>query len=148
MTNNQFIEICEQYEKENGKWLHPTNKKEKIPFYNSFKQYCINNLLNEDDKQSVYAWLDDNTKNYDIMIEKESEKENIVKQVCAELDITQKELAERIGISPDSLNVAVSNNKISKQTEAAINLVAENARLKAELNKFENLKNALKDAIL
>ena len=73
--------------------------------------------------------------------------ENIVKKVCAELGITQRELADRIGMSADSLNVAVSNNKISKMTEAAVNLVLEVETLKKELLKYENLKNALKDAV-
>ena len=73
--------------------------------------------------------------------------ENIVKKVCAELGITQRELAERIGMSADSLNVAVSNNKISKVTEAAVNLVLEVETLKKELSKYENLKSALKDAV-
>lgn len=73
--------------------------------------------------------------------------ENIVKKVCKELGITQRELAERIGMSADSLNVAVSNNKISKMTEAAVNLVLEVETLKKELLKYENLKNALKDAV-
>ena len=75
------------------------------------------------------------------------EKQNIVKRVCKELGITQRELAERIGMSADSLNVAVSNNKISKMTEAAVNLVLEVETLKKELLKYENLKSALKDAI-
>ena len=74
-------------------------------------------------------------------------EENIVKRVCKELGITQRELAERIGMSADSLNVAVSNNKISKMTEAAVNLVLEVESLKKELSKYENLKNALKDAV-
>ena len=75
------------------------------------------------------------------------QKQNIVKQVCRKLGITQRELAERIGMSADSLNVAVSNNKISKMTEAAVNLVLEVESLKKELSKYENLKNALKDAV-
>lgn len=75
------------------------------------------------------------------------EKQNIVKRVCKELGITQRELADRIGMSADSLNVAVSNNKISKMTEAAVNLVLEVETLKKELLKYENLKSALKNAI-
>lgn len=74
-------------------------------------------------------------------------EDTIIKQVCRELGITQRELAERIGMSADSLNVAVSNNKISKMTEAAVNLVLEVESLKKELSKYENLKNALKDAV-
>ena len=77
----------------------------------------------------------------------EAMDDNIVKRVCKELNITQRELAERIGMSADSLNVAVSNNKISKMTEAAVNLVLEVETLKKELLKYENLKSALKDAV-
>ncbi len=73
--------------------------------------------------------------------------ENIVKKVCAELGITQRELAEKIGMSADSLNNAVNQNKISKMAEAAINLLLEVETLKKELSKYENLKNALKDAV-
>ncbi len=74
--------------------------------------------------------------------------ENIVKKVCKELGITQRELAERIGMSADSLNNAVSKNKISLQTEKFIELILEYEKLKKELSKYENLKNALKDAVL
>lgn len=73
--------------------------------------------------------------------------ENIVKKVCAELGITQRELAEKIGMSADSLNNAVNQNKISKMAETAINLVLEVETLKKELSKYENLKSALKDAV-
>ena len=73
--------------------------------------------------------------------------ENIVKKVCAELGITQRELAKKIGMSADSLNNAVNQNKISKMAETAINLLLEVETLKKELSKYENLKNALKDAV-
>lgn len=73
--------------------------------------------------------------------------ENIVKKACRELGITQRELAERIGMSADSLNTAVSNNKISKMAENSINLILENESLKNELKKYEILKEALKNAI-
>ena len=74
-------------------------------------------------------------------------EDNIVKRVCKELGITQRELAERIGMSADSLNTAVSNGKISKMTEAAVKLVTEVESLKKDLEKYENLRNAIKDAI-
>lgn len=71
-----------------------------------------------------------------------------LKTFCKELGITQRELAERIGMSADSLNTAVSNNKISKMAENSINLILENESLKNELKKYEILKEALKNAIL
>lgn len=72
---------------------------------------------------------------------------NLVRKVCLKLNITQAELAERIGMSADSLNTAVSSGKISKMTEAAVKLVAEVESLKKDLEKYENLRNAIKDAI-
>lgn len=70
-----------------------------------------------------------------------------LKQFCKERNITQRELAEKIGMSADSLNNAVNQNKISKMAETAINLVLEVETLKKELSKYENLKSALKDAV-
>lgn len=232
MTNDKFIKLCEKYAKESNLWLHPNNKKAVYPFYESFKKFCINELRNEDDENSVYDWLENNRKNPNVAIddprvnfighdpvdgykiivlgsmkdeimpnveikrgnEKEIiedvnsqtkkllgydtffheggnhiefrnkkdeviyviewhfdpnyEKQNIVKKVCKELNITQRELAERIGMSADSLNVAVSQNKISKMAENSIKLILENESLKNELKKYETLKKALKDAIL
>lgn len=71
-----------------------------------------------------------------------------LKTFCKELGITQRELAERIGMSADSLNNAVNQNKISKMAENSINLILENESLKNELKKYEILKEALKNAIL
>lgn len=71
-----------------------------------------------------------------------------LKTFCKELRITQRELAERIGMSADSLNNAVNQNKISKMAENSINLILENESLKNELKKYEILKEALKNAIL
>lgn len=71
-----------------------------------------------------------------------------LKAFCKELGITQRELAERIGMSADSLNNAVNQNKISKMAENSINLILENESLKNELKKYEILKEALKNAIL
>ena len=74
--------------------------------------------------------------------------ENIVKKVCRELGITQRELAERIGMSADSLNNAVNQNKISKMAENSINLILENESLKNELKAYEILKEGLTNAVL
>ena len=45
-----------------------------------------------------------------------------LKQFCKERNLTQRELAKKIGMSADSLNNAVNQNKISKMAETAINL--------------------------
>ncbi|MGA1846899.1 helix-turn-helix domain-containing protein [Deferribacter abyssi] len=76
-----------------------------------------------------------------------NDKENIVKKVCKELGITQKELAERIGISEQSLRNAVSSGKLSNQTKKAIELFVENVKLKKELEKYKELGKLLKEII-
>lgn len=75
------------------------------------------------------------------------EKQNIVKRVCKELGITQRELAERIGMSADSLRTLSAKGQISTQTEAAINLVLENENLKKELENYKALRTAIKTMI-
>jgi len=74
-------------------------------------------------------------------------EENIVKRVCKELGITQRELAERIGMSADSLRTLSAKGQISTQTEAAINLVLENENLKKELENYKALRTAIKTMI-
>ena len=77
----------------------------------------------------------------------EQNNENIVKRVCKELGITQRELAERIGMSADSLRTLSAKGQISTQTEAAINLVLENENLKKELENYKALRTAIKTMI-
>lgn len=74
-------------------------------------------------------------------------EDNIVKRVCKELGITQRELAERIGMSADSLRTLSAKGQISTQTEAAINLVLENENLKKELENYKALRTAIKTMI-
>ncbi|WP_228724762.1 helix-turn-helix domain-containing protein [Campylobacter massiliensis] len=231
MTSENFIKICKKYAKENNKWLHPTNLEAILPFYQRFKKYCIENLRNEDDEDSVFDWLEDNRHSPDLMIENPSainkgndptdgskililgqlkheinpvtpirrdntkelikeinakikeivgydtffyeggnhiefkdkkqndlyviewhfdpnyKEQNIVKRVCAELGITQRELAERIGMSADSLRTLSAKGQISTQTEAAINLVLENENLKKKLENYKALRTAIKTMI-
>lgn len=74
-------------------------------------------------------------------------EDNIVKRVCKELGITQRELAERIGMSADSLRTLSAKGQISTQAEAAINLVLENENLKKELENYKTLRTAIKTMI-
>ncbi|MFY9088923.1 helix-turn-helix domain-containing protein [Arcobacter aquimarinus] len=76
-----------------------------------------------------------------------SEEQNIVKKVCAELGITQKELAEKLGIKEQSLRNMTSSNKITEQVEKTINLLIENNDLKKQLTDYNTLKEVLKSLI-
>jgi len=68
--------------------------------------------------------------------------DNIVKKVCKELNITQKELAEMLDVQPS----AVSNwNKgdIPKIVKIALELLIENKQCKEKLQKIKNIRDVI-----
>jgi DNA-binding XRE family transcriptional regulator len=56
----------------------------------------------------------------------EEKEENLVKKTCRELGITQKELAEKIGINERTLSKYITNKYIPKSVENHIKLIVEN----------------------
>ena len=58
--------------------------------------------------------------------------ENIVKKVCAELDITQRELAERMEI-PESTVARWKSGDLPRLAELYLNALLENIDLKSKL---------------
>lgn len=69
-----------------------------------------------------------------------SPSDNIVKNACKELGITQKELADKLGVSKPSVE-RWAQGETPEQAVNQINLLLENTSLKKEL---EELKNAIK----
>ena len=66
------------------------------------------------------------------------EKENIVKQVCAELGITQKELAEIMGVSPNMpAKWAMAGTEPSNMAIKFMELLLEHNKAKTKLDKFK-----------
>jgi DNA-binding XRE family transcriptional regulator len=74
-------------------------------------------------------------------------EENLVKKTCRELGITQKKLAEKIGITESGLKTAISKNNFSMQIKKNIELLLENQRLQNELKQTEALKSTLKELL-
>nr|DAT12138.1 MAG TPA: helix-turn-helix domain protein [Caudoviricetes sp.] len=68
------------------------------------------------------------------------EKQNIVKRVCKELGITQRELAERMDI-PESTIARWKNGDIPRLADLYLNALLENVDLKT---KLEAIKKAYK----
>lgn len=64
--------------------------------------------------------------------------ENIVKKVCRELGITQRELAERMEI-PESTIARWKSGDLPRLAELYLNVLLENVELK---NKLETIKKA------
>ena len=70
--------------------------------------------------------------------------ENIVKKVCKELGVTQKELAEKIGVAEGTVNRWSSKpDIIPEQSIKTINLLIENEKLKEQVKVLKLLKNTL-----
>ncbi|MFY4862380.1 hypothetical protein ACOTWK_05845 [Aliarcobacter butzleri] len=228
MTNNKFIEICKKYAEANDFLLHPNNISEVEYFYKSFKEFCINRLLNENEEDSVFKWMYHNSQNSDFMsqdfsikiighdpvdnskivvggklrdeihptveIRRGNEKniindissqikqllkhdssfkeglnyiefkdwkaqivyfiewrfdanykqENIVKKVCAELGITQKELAEIMKINDVTVRNWSSKGQIPESSISFMEYLIENKNLKKENEEIKQALSILK----
>ncbi len=62
--------------------------------------------------------------------------DNIVKKVCSELNITQKQLADELGVPPTTLSNWAKGD-IPKMTKMALELMLENKELKYKLDIFK-----------
>ena len=65
---------------------------------------------------------------------------NIVKKVCAELEITQKELAVKLGVHITAVQKWVANaQNLPLQTQKTPELVLENHKLKQKTEKIDQI---------
>ena len=71
---------------------------------------------------------------------KREDMENIVKYVCKELNITQKILAEYVGVSEDTVNRwSAKPDDIPLQTHKTFLLLLENTQLKRNQKKIQKI---------
>jgi len=70
--------------------------------------------------------------------------ENIVKKVCKDLNLTYKQLGEKIGYSEPAIKKALANDRVSEPMKKAINLYLENIELKKEIEQFNQFKQLIK----
>ena len=75
-------------------------------------------------------------------------EENLVKKTCRELGITQKELAEKIGVKPESLNSSISRGKISKQVVKSINMITGIEQLNKQLDDCNKSKKTIENLLI
>ena len=65
---------------------------------------------------------------------------NIVKKVCAELEITQKELAVKLGVHITAVQKWVANaQNLPLQTQKTLELVLENHKKKQKTEKIDQI---------
>ena len=70
------------------------------------------------------------------------EKDNIVKRVCKELGLTQKELAERLDVSTASISLWAKGD-IPKMAQLALELMLENKELKDKLERIREARDII-----
>lgn len=96
------------------------------------------------DRDHLYSnevsWHEDYEYFVNALYNKFLEFNNIVKKVCTELGITQKELAEELGMKPTALS-NWANGDIPQIAQKALELLLENKKLK---ENFKILKKAHK----
>ncbi len=71
-----------------------------------------------------------------------SEKENIVKKVCSEFNITQAELGRQLDV-PSSTISTWSSGKIPKMAQVALELMLENKRKDEILESIKKAQSAI-----
>lgn len=107
---------------------------------NSFKNKTIKWTL-----EGVYK-LFDKIKKLKERSKMAEEKENIVKEVCKELNITQKELSEILGVHLTTIQKWVANdNDLPLQAKKSLNLVLENHHLKIRLKTLDEFVRLFKE---
>lgn len=72
------------------------------------------------------------------------ERENLIKEVCRELNLTYDELGKKIGYSVNTLNAAALREQPSKQITRAIEMYLKILELEREIKDFKLIKEILR----
>lgn len=110
--------------------------KNALKYYAEFTSYLLDTIHSTRKKQisyiDVFKWF---------IAQKRDKMKNMVKYVCTELNITQKALAEEIGVSEGTVNRwSAKPDELPLQIQKTLNLLLENVQLKSNQEK---LKKAL-----
>ena len=73
------------------------------------------------------------------------EKQNIVKRVCKELGITQRELAEILKVNEGTVRQWSSKGEVMPNVEVTLNLLLENHQLKMRLDKIKGFAELIQE---
>lgn len=79
------------------------------------------------------------------VVEWHYEKQNIVKRVCKELDITQRELAEILKVNEGTVRQWSSKGEVMPNVEVTLNLLLENHQLKMRLDKIKGFAELIQE---
>ncbi|MCE3037493.1 helix-turn-helix domain-containing protein [Helicobacter sp. faydin-H20] len=73
-------------------------------------------------------------------------EENIVKKVCKELNITQKELSEILGVAPNTATQWATQIKPPQIAVNFMELLIKNKKQREQLEKFKKAFNLIDEA--
>ena len=73
------------------------------------------------------------------------EKQNIVKRVCKELGITQRELAEILKVNEGTVRQWSSKGEVMPNVEVTLNLLLENHQLKMRIDKIKGFAELIQE---
>ena len=79
------------------------------------------------------------------VVEWHYEKQNIVKRVCKELGITQRELAEILKVNEGTVRQWSSKGEVMPNVEVTLNLLLENHKLKMRIDKIKGFAELIQE---
>lgn len=107
----------------------------------------INNNLDEDDRQNIAQTLE--TKPSPKRIKKQTTKEkksNVVKEICKELGITQKTLAEILEVPEGTVSSWAVKNEIPRLGKKAIEFYKRNKKNEEIVESFKHFTKLMQEA--
>lgn len=121
-----------------------SNDKYALKYYEEFRAFLLKTLNNKkllEKKEISYIQIQQW-----IIKKKREDMKNIVKYVCNELNITQKALAEEIGVSEGTVNRwSAKPEDVPLQTQKTLKILLENAQLKENQKKLETALSLLEE---
>jgi DNA-binding transcriptional regulator YiaG len=138
-----------------------SNKEVALEFAEQFTQDVVKFLNSRDWMMSaseVLAWIDENCKSFieeneiepiqkqssDVKVSKKKiKKTNVVKEVCKELNITQKNLAEILEVPEGTISSWAVKNEIPRLGKKAIEFYIQNSKNQKIVDSYKSFINLL-----
>ncbi|EPH5994168.1 helix-turn-helix domain-containing protein [Campylobacter coli] len=119
---------------------YPNNYLDVYNIYHQFQKETANYDFDINSVSKFLEWFKNNPNlDFNFYFDKE-EKENIVKRVCKELNITQAELGRQLDVPASTINTWASG-KIPKMAEVALTLMLENKQQKEILEAIKKARD-------
>lgn len=119
---------------------YPNDYLDVYNLYHQFQKETANYYFDINSVAKFLEWFKNNPNlDFNFYFDKEK-KENIVKKVCKELNITQTELGRQLDVPASTINTWASG-KIPKMAEVALTLMLENKQQKEILEAIKKARD-------